>query len=440
MKHGTLMVLLNFTPKNNKINHPFWIKNFKKRKNTEQMGIKLNKLKKLEENYKYFKDNWRFHKEIITDFYSYLKFNFPNAIPFSLFFPCEDKYLGARTERKIAGLADKWLTDILSGESFYEKNKDYFTKTEAKYFLSNSYWVEPDIISFKQSSYKNLLQHYWEAKIRANELELSLDFFVNRFINITERYVQEFFLFICRNKKYAINENEISDIWDFFKNENKLDFGNMTWQQLRCLILEQPEEFFKRRFDPNNFKNAQVQEFFRFICRNKKYVKNEYEVSDIWDFLRHNNEIVYYEMSWYQLSCLSEEWHYDFPIHYYYPTVEEMKNKVWEKTTIIDYLHIIDDKVWTITEITTGKLLYEEGDDMHHCVFSYLDRCISRQCAIFSVKVNDKRIATLEIDLSNLNLVQARGKMNAPVNINTKNIIMTWAKENNIKLIDYIFN
>jgi hypothetical protein len=408
MEAQTLIVLLNFSPDNIKRNHPFWNKILEAGINIEQKNIKF---KRWERKFEYLKTNWRSHKHIIFDFYHYLRLYFPNAIPFSLFFPCKlslanrdhYEYIGAEffdsivnlddsihfpeyddnfiyhdfnQKRMLIDLADKWLNDILSGESFYERNKDYFTRTEIKPFLTCD-WVEPDIRLVRQSSYMNLLQHYWETKINVNEVELPSNFFVNKF-NFIDRYVQEYFRFICRNKRHIRDENEISNIWDYLndrRNRAEFDFNYMTWQQLRHL-------------------------------------------SEEWHEQRNNQQFGYAPKK-----------------------LEEMKNEIWKKMKIKDFTHTVDEKTWTITEITTGKLLYEEGDDMHNCVFSYIDQCISGHCAIFSVKVNDKRMATLEINKFNskYNLVQARGKMNSVVDKEIKSIITIWAKKNNIKLNDYVF-
>ncbi|MDR2596017.1 MAG: PcfJ domain-containing protein [Treponema sp.] len=362
MRHETFVVLSHFMPDTQNNNHKFWNDFYELRRD-----YKRNK--ESNKNKWFPKSKWRMQDySVIKDFYSYLRLNFPNPIPYSLFIPyinCEEGYYS------IGYVADKWLTDILSGESFYTRNKNYFTRTEVKYFLTCN-WVDTYSLLFKYSSYRELLQHFWGAKIKANGLELSLDFFVNKFPNLTERRVQEFFRFICCNKKYVRDENEISDIWDFLSGR-EIDFNNITWQQLRHM---------------------------------------------------------------------SEDWHAQIYNHQLGSPmrIEEMKNKEWEKTTIKDFTHIIDEKMWTITEITTGKLLNEEGVDMHNCVFTYVNRCVSRYCAIFSVKVNDKRIATLEINLLNLELVQAKGKINTAItNDEIKSIIFIWVKENNIKLSDYAF-
>jgi len=86
MRAETLMVLLILSPKNIKKNHPFWKELFKAGIKLEQENIKIKDLKL---TFEYFKNNWRYHKNIIIDFYTYLKLNFPNPIPFPLFFYCE---------------------------------------------------------------------------------------------------------------------------------------------------------------------------------------------------------------------------------------------------------------------------------------------------------------------------------------------------------------
>jgi hypothetical protein len=106
---------------------------------------------------------------LYKDVYSYLRLNFPNPIPYSLFF-----YGGSRI---ISDIADKWLGDILSGESFYKKNRSYFTKVETKQFLSCN-WYKYDLKRFDGDE---LLKYYIDVKIKANELDFSLDFFMHRF-------------------------------------------------------------------------------------------------------------------------------------------------------------------------------------------------------------------------------------------------------------------
>jgi len=84
--------------------------------------------------------------------------------------------------------------------------------------------------------------------------------------------------------------------------------------------------------------------------------------------------------------------------------------------------------------------MYEESEDMHNCVFGYVNRCNTGNTIIFSVKADDTRVVTLEIAKYNkeYRIVQAREKYNKKVSNNeTKNIIRIWADENNIKTINW---
>jgi len=147
-------------------------------------------------------------------------------------------------------------------------------------------------------------------------------------------------------------------------------------------------------------------------------------------------------MTWQELRRQRDEWHEQLYYDYAPEYIEQMKKREWEKTPINDFTCTVDGETWTITEITTGKLLYEEGGKMKNCVFSYIDDCISKKCSIFSVKDKYKRMATLEIRWLNseYRLVQAKGKMNTQVAEDVKSVILDWTKKNQIKIGDGIFD
>jgi hypothetical protein len=350
MKMAIFVILLHFMPKNYKNNHPFWDNYYESKDH--------KKYKELKRDVWFPKSKWRDQDySLINGFYSYLRSNFPNPIPYTLFFTGGVDYCNVRE------IADKWLGDILSGKSFYTKNKYYFSRDEVKNFLTCN-WCEHDL---KSSGFRDLIKYYFDAKIKANQLEFSSDFFTDQF---GERFVsilvQDYFKFISRNKDNVRDQNEIGNIWDFLRERDTFDFNNMTWQQLR-----------------------------------------------------HQ----------------SDEWHQQLIAGRYGYSLE-MLNKEWKKTIDIDFTYNDEEREWTITEITSGKLLFEEGKDMHNCVFSYLGRCISRNCTIFSVKENDKRVATLEISREH-RLIQAKGKFNYIINKETQNIIIKWANKNSIRYKEY---
>jgi hypothetical protein len=351
MKYETFIVLFHFMPKNYRGKHRFW---------DDFYETKEYKERRIKDTIWFPKNRWREQgHSVIKKFYSYLSLNFPNPIPYSLFFSP-----GYDDRRVISDLADKWISDILSGEFFYKKNKYYFTKVEVKEFLTCDWYKH----NFGIFDCRELIKYYFDVKVKANKLEFSLDFFINKFgDHIVEKMFQDFFQFICLNKKYVRDINEISDIWDFIRSQRLFDFTNLTWGQVRNL---------------------------------------------------------------------SNEWHYQIRNRNYY--TEKMLKTEWKKTNVKDFFYENNGEVWKITEITSGKLLYEEGEIMHHCVFTYLNQCVNGTSAIFSVthKSKDKdvfnRIATVEISGS-FWLRQARGVCNAPLYVATKKIIINWADENNIK-------
>jgi PcfJ-like protein len=89
----------------------------------------------------------------------------------------------------------------------------------------------------------------------------------------------------------------------------------------------------------------------------------------------------------------------------------------------------------SITELTSNKALLKEGNSMHHCVYSYAPSCISNACAIFSLRIEGKSYATIELRLPQKMVVQVRGSCNSKVDSVIKNHILAWANQNN-----YVYN
>lgn len=94
---------------------------------------------------------------------------------------------------------------------------------------------------------------------------------------------------------------------------------------------------------------------------------------------------------------------------------EMLKQKAAEKEFLerinkfID-LVISDNKV-TIVPLKSLEEFKQEGDSMHHCVFSngYWKRS---DCLILSARIGDKRIETIEVNLKTLKIIQSRGACN----------------------------
>lgn len=71
------------------------------------------------------------------------------------------------------------------------------------------------------------------------------------------------------------------------------------------------------------------------------------------------------------------------------------------------------DKGITITPITTVRDMCQEGEMMHHCVFA-MGYYKKEESLILSAQVDGKHVETIEINLRNFKIAQARGKWNKP--------------------------
>ncbi len=92
-------------------------------------------------------------------------------------------------------------------------------------------------------------------------------------------------------------------------------------------------------------------------------------------------------------------------------------------------------KTWTLTEITNAADLYDEGKSMHHCVYSYLSSCIKGACSVFSLRLFNVSMATIEV--RDFRAVQIRGPQNKRPTDKEILIINNWAKTEGIEITKY---
>ncbi len=113
---------------------------------------------------------------------------------------------------------------------------------------------------------------------------------------------------------------------------------------------------------------------------------------------------------------------------YYHLTVRENRpNNLSWSSSHFDWEYENDDNTkWTFTELTSSKELMEEGSAMHHCVASYDGRCSSGYSAIFSMRQNGVRIATVEIDSGECVLISASGPYNSKPSEEVRDVIAQW--------------
>lgn len=89
------------------------------------------------------------------------------------------------------------------------------------------------------------------------------------------------------------------------------------------------------------------------------------------------------------------------------------------------------DQDYLVEEITNGKDLHNEGMEMHHCVYSYLNNCVKGRTRIFSLKsvVSGACNRLLTIEVVKSKVVQVKGRYNRMATM-TENIILSkWKRE-----------
>jgi hypothetical protein len=89
---------------------------------------------------------------------------------------------------------------------------------------------------------------------------------------------------------------------------------------------------------------------------------------------------------------------------------KEAINKFLERISKFQDLVITDNQL-TIIPLKSIEDFKEEGDKMHHCVFTneYWKR---ENSLILSARIEDKRIETVEVNLKTLRVVQSQGVLN----------------------------
>lgn len=94
--------------------------------------------------------------------------------------------------------------------------------------------------------------------------------------------------------------------------------------------------------------------------------------------------------------------------------------------------------VYKTIEIQNSFELYKEGEEMRHCVADYDEDCYEYQSAIFSLQKEvlgqpAERLATIEVGLPDLNIVQAKAKYNEEPCMKTVEMIDNWINSSTIK-------
>ncbi len=193
------------------------------------------------------------------------------------------------------------------------------------------------------------------------------------------------------------------------------------------------------------------EDFVRLLAKSPNFV--EQQISPIIDYLKsqryyHREVVEIFTLKGKTLNSLlraMEEWHLN---------LRKLKNpyynRSWEGVEIDDYflskkLKPIkdDDKkdkiVFSISQLRDGKQLYEESENLKHCVSSYAQRCYNNNVSIWSLrqKKNNLWERLITIELRGNNIVQARGLHNRTTTAKERTILEKWAIKNKLKKAFY---
>ena len=339
------------------------------------------------------RNSWSCHsfneKRQTMEFFRTFIYPFPVPEPLIITSIKEDLYNDKNSKLRyskdfsIIQKSKKWLSDIVCGGSFYKKNKDYFTKTEAHYFLSSQ-------CSYTDNS--SLIAMYFEAKCKARNFGQSLCTVVTKvftlkfFSSYDCSIVTGFLDLLARHADYHITADELGDICDFVNtkitqyqqgNSTPFSFSGRTISSVTALANEW---------------HAQHQRELRLLGRLGNNIYQNRSIPEKWDGLGVNN-----------------------------------------------FRHESKRYIWSITQLLSVHKLINEGRKMKHCVASYAYKCSKHECAIFNVSCLDKDMdliestATIEVS-SHHEIVQIKGRYNAAVSGKVMGIIARWVQQERLKV------
>lgn len=131
----------------------------------------------------------------------------------------------------------------------------------------------------------------------------------------------------------------------------------------------------------------------------------------------------------------SDEWHNRF--------AHNKHNSFWKPCGIVGYREERKKELIVIEELTESAALKQEGKTMKHCVGSYAYYCAKGRTAVFSLRklsggfIQDT-MATIEVNLQLKRIVQAKAKMNRPINEEAVKYMAEWAGKQALSISPYL--
>ncbi len=273
-------------------------------------------------------------------------------------------------------------------------------------------------------------------------------------IIIPEVYLKNFGIMRSEENKVFIHFLNNGRLRDYEKLLIKMD--RKASHELRNLKTSDKLEFWEYFFVARLISEGINYEFAREVYRNIRDNKVDYNfwadtmallfkkglnirfINEIMDyinfeFLEQNKKIDLKTKKLSNLISNSRKWHNNH---------KELKvpNKNLQKSFIDDfYFENSENEKFVIKQLHTSRELFLEGDELHHCVYSYTKNCISSNRYIFSLRIlnENEEFKLITIEVINRSIIQAKGLYNRLVNNKELEIIKNWAQEKGLTLSFY---
>ena len=302
---------------------------------------------------------------------------------------------------EIIRLAKKWICDMSVGGSFYKKNKEYFTKADAHFFLVSD-------IPYQYPA--SLTEQFFYAKCLARKMGVKTSqdtawTFSRKFAKYLNHPVVTGFLdFIARNDSFTDSKNGIGDICDFVLAE-----------------IEKQKKSRNRR-PPFSFSGRTAASVTALANEWHADVIREQEAQNAVIAAGHN-VVPVRERREYPHGRVSDA----------------LPGRRWNGISVSYSRFETEGCIWLFSQLHTLQDLHNEGRKMKNCVSSYSAKCARGDCAIFHVSClhtdtqHSEDKATLEVT-ANRALVQAKAKCNTKITPVTTGVVRKWAQFNKIRL------
>lgn len=220
---------------------------------------------------------------------------------------------------------------------------------------------------------------------------------------------------------------------------------NIIWAKVRHAGLAENDcDRFVARFDPTACSTIgdRLPELIRFYQKYANQMRDrERDLLD--DYVRAAHEDERFSMRGRTLASirrLSRDWHrYAWGYRYFTFRAWEPAIPLWEKRVNRFLVRAI--------ELSDNRALAAEGEKQRHCVVTYAEDCVRRDCRIVSMRwffpgnggVSESTRLTIEVWNRTKTVVQVRGRNNRDADDAEKAAVRRWADDVGLKVSDWAF-